>query len=629
MQDPALTTPKTSLSWLWALLPLLLAAALAIPLLDVDAFNGDEPASLKAAGVLLSVPSSLAGIWNSIINVAPHQAYGWPLLLAIWGRFVGWSEVAVRALSLFFGMLTLAWVYRTGRDLLAPRAGLFAALVLSASVFFLAYMIHARAFTLIALCSTLCIWSYWRLVLNPRPTSLGAPAGLLLGGVGLLYSHYFTALFLPALGLFHLLFVPKNRRWWRPVLLLGLAALLATAQLPGFLQGLERTVVDGDLHTMALSATALLSRFVRFMTNGLVAPSPPFSEFLLLALLLVLALVTLQGLRGVVRLNSFRLVAWMSLAVLATVIAINEYLQVIVENRIRYLMPLWPLTALLAGAGLRQVAQRQRQVVIGLLALWLILGVHLGTSSNFRYELGYFIPSEIHRIYRALGEQVPETDLLMIDKSALWTDSRGLYSSLLDQNFNSIPVEGEFLLENIRETYTAHPFIWLLYPSRDGALIKDLTDGEGLAHCELAVDEWGFALERLARSGARCASVARRLEFANNIRLTWSGISLRDELLRFEAGLTSVDDYLLASYSLAVHVINPRNGERVAQGDVGVGPGAIATISSEIDISALPPGDYEVRVALYDWQTGERLSARDLETDAISDIHTLHRFQHN
>ena len=629
MQDPALTTPKTSLSWLWALLPLLLAAALSIPLLDVDAFNGDEPASLIAAGVLRSGPLSLEATWSFITNSDPHQAYGWPVLLAIWGYLVGWSEVAVRALSLFFGMLALAWVYRTGRDLLAPRAGLLAALLLSTSGFFLAYMIHARAFTLIALCSTLCIWSYWRIVLNPRPTGMGAPAGLMLGSVSLLYLHYFSALFLPALGLFHLLFVPKNRRWWRPVLLLGLAALLATVQLPGFLQGLERTVVDGDLHNRALSATALLSRFVRFMTNGLVAPSPPFSELLLLALPLVLALVTLQGLRGVVRLNSFRLVAWMSLAVLAVMISINALIQMIEVSRIRYLMPLWPLTALLAGAGLRHLARRHPQIVTGLLALWLILGVHLSTSSNFRYELGYFIPSEIHRIYRALGEQVPETNLLMIDKSALWTDSRGLYSSLLHQNFNALPVEGEFLLENIRETYTAHPFIWLLYPSRDGALIKDLTDGEGLAHCELAVDEWGFALERLARSGARCASDAWRLEFENNIRLTWSGISLREELLSFEAGLTSVDDYLLASYSLAVHVINPRNGERVAQGDVGVGPGAIATTSSEIDISALPPGDYEVRVALYDWQTGARLSARDLETDAISDIHTLHHFQHN
>ena len=43
---------KRRVSWLWALLPLLLAAALAIPLLDVDAFNGDELASLLASGIL-------------------------------------------------------------------------------------------------------------------------------------------------------------------------------------------------------------------------------------------------------------------------------------------------------------------------------------------------------------------------------------------------------------------------------------------------------------------------------------------------------------------------------------------------------------------------------------------------
>ena len=56
-------------------------------------------------------------------------------------------------------------------------------------------------------------------------------------------------------------------------------------------------------------------------------------------------------------------------------------------------------------------------------------------------------------------------------------------------------------------------------------------------------------------------------------------------------------------------------------------PGAIVPLRSEIDISALPPGDYELRVALYDWRTGARLSARDLETEEISDIHTLHRFR--
>ena len=44
-----------------------------------------------------------------------------PILLSIWGPFVGWSEFAIRALSLFIGLLTLAWVFRViGRGLFAP-----------------------------------------------------------------------------------------------------------------------------------------------------------------------------------------------------------------------------------------------------------------------------------------------------------------------------------------------------------------------------------------------------------------------------------------------------------------------------------------------------------------------------
>ena len=37
--------------------------------------------------------------------------------------------------------------------------------------------------------------------------------------------------------------------------------------------------------------------------------------------------------------------------------------------------------------------------------------------------------------------------------------------------------------------------------------------------------------------------------------------------------------------------------------DVGVGPGAIVPLRSEIDISALPPGDYELRMVIYNFET--------------------------
>ena len=550
------STRTANHTWIWALLPLLLAAALAIPLLDVDAFNGDEPASLFSAGILDSGPGSLAEVWDYLVESDPRNPPGWPVLLFVWGRIAGWSEVAIRALSLFAGLLTLAWVYRTGRCMFSPGAGLVAALLLGTSVFLLAYMANARAYALVALYATACLWYYWRVALRSRPAGRGGQAGLLLGSTGLLWTHYFGALLLPVLGLFHLLFVPKRRRWWRPVILFGIAALSATLQIPFLPGGLAYTASE-NLGEWLLTAPSLLSEVVRFMSNGLVALPPSLSELVLVFLPPVLVIVALRRQRTEDRISAIWLLLFTSVTLLAMVIAINEVAWVIVSNRIRYLMPLWPLTALMAGAGILRLAQRNRQVVTGLLVLWLILGVRLGTGSDFRNELGYFIPSEIHRLYRALGELVPETDLLMIDKSALWTDSRSLYSNLLDQNFNALPVEGEFLLENIRETYAAYPFLRLLYPSRDGALIRDLTDGEGLAHCELVLDEWGFTLERLARSEARCASDERRLEFENNVRLTWSGFSLRDEMLRFEAGLTSIDDYLLANYSLAVHVINP------------------------------------------------------------------------
>ena len=344
---------------------------------------------------------------------------------------------------------------------------------------------------------------------------------------------------------------------------------------------------------------------------------------------LALLVATLWQLRARRPAGAGWLLAFVSATLLLLFLAANEALRTVSERRMRYLIALWPLLALLAGAGLRQLAGAQRRLVAALLALWLILGVFLALTTDLRYELGYFSQSSIHRVYRVLIKQVPETELLMIDKkAALWTDrKRRLYSNLLDQNFNAIPVDDESLIDNIRRTWVAYPSFWLLYLSRDGALINDLAASLGLVHCELMLDEWGFTLVRLARSGARCASDARHIEFENNIRLIWSGISLSDELLHFEAGLRSADDYLLASYSLAVHIIDSRSGERVAQGDVGVGPGAIVRRRSEIDISALPKGDYEVRVALYDWQTGARLSARDLVTYEVSDIHTLHHFR--
>ena len=225
------------------------------------------------------------------------------------------------------------------------------------------------------------------------------------------------------------------------------------------------------------------------------------------------------------------------------------------------------------------------------------------------------------------SEYVPTTDLLIMDFEVATRDGRLVYARDLDGPWDTLYRYREDPYESIRPAHAAYPYVWLLYRTKDRVSMADLPGELGRVLCERALEEWGFTLERHAlRSVENCPARPVRLAFDSGIQLTAPEIAVSDGLLRLDAHFHSEDSYLLSRYSLAVHVID-QSGERVAQGDTGVGPGAIVPLRREIDISALPPGDYEVRVALYDWQTGERLTARDLETGEYGDIHVLHHFR--
>ena len=626
--------------WLWALLPLLLAAALTIPLLNDDAFTGDEPKTLFVAGVLSSGPHTLAGVVDALTVRSPEQALGWPILVFIWGRIAGWSEPAIRILPFLAGMLALALVTRAGRDLLSPAAGVIAALLLAGSAFFLTYMFHARAFTIVALCAALCTWCYWRIALRPGPPGRAAQTGLLLGATGLLYMHYVGSLLLPAIGLFHLLFVAKNRRWWRPVILLGLAALAATPQLPVFFVGFGKTVTDEGLHNRALGTAELLTRLIRFMSNEILQPPLVLGAAAGLVLLLVLALTTLLRLRSGRKADAIWLVGFVAATTLLLLLVINEVVGVVVDNRIRYLMPLWPLCALLAGAGLWRLAGRHRRLVTVLLAVWLALGAWLNLVAGFRYESGYIRRSDVHTAYREVGKYVSSTEGLILDHEAGYLDWQHLYVQMLDVPYVLYIRHRDDPLKHVLRLHKAHSYLWLLFLTQDTGRMEMMADVLGRVPCERAIDDdqvyalrageaglWGITLVRHALSPVHCPDSPARLHFDSDIQLTGPDIRLEDGMLRLYAGFRSVDDYQLAHYSLAVHIIDVNTNERVAQGDTGIGSGAFVPVSSEIDVSALPPGEYELRVALYNWQTGVRLPARDLETGMDGDMHAVHSFR--
>ena len=120
-------------------------------------------------------------------------------------------------------------------------------------------------------------------------------------------------------------------------------------------------------------------------------------------------------------------------------IAVSEALRIMAAARIRYFMPLWPMTALLVGAGLWRLAIKHRILATGMLAFWLISGAWLTIATDYRYRLGNFSRSDLNHVREILHEHVATTDLLLVDYSVtklirgwfsgqIWASPRNSYT---------------------------------------------------------------------------------------------------------------------------------------------------------------------------------------------------------
>ena len=421
------------------------------------------------------------------------------------------------------------------------------------------------------------------------------------------------------------------------MVLLGLAALLALPQVPDLLSGIAHNQEKDHLHAEALRYPEVIATFLRYLSNGLLEVRRPFSTLFTLALPLPLFIFGWRSRRDRQAPGAAWYLSLTSILLLLLLLGASEWLRVFEEKRVRYLATLWPPVLLLIGQVSIQPSRVNLHRAIGLVLVTLmalagardfLLKGELVRFARLRSETSISIAAT-----RAITEEGSASGLLAVDRSGLfarfhhihdfYTGSYGERYVRLDQ-----PAASNELLERAQE----HDLVWLLSSSAQEAALgmrahMDRFRQEGWFHCRSS-REAGVSLELLLSPFPAAMLDQARLQFENDIAL-FAPVApeVHDGLLRFRSNLSSADETLLSRYSLALHVIDTHSDERVAQGDTGVGPGAFAPLCREIDISALPPGDYEVRVALYDWQTGERLPARDHETGTIGDMHTLHRFR--
>jgi hypothetical protein len=631
--------PLSPRVWLPVVLFLLLAAWLGARELATDSLWNDEFYSIHDAGGPPYGPITPPQIWERVATRNAWHTPGFFILLSGWGAAVGWEPPALRVFSLLGGLLGIAWTYRLGRALLGVRPALYAVAILSTSAFFIHYLHELRMYAWFIPLTSFTFWVYLRILRQSQPHPL-AWLGLLLGALGLLYMHYFAALPLAALMLYHLLFVPKNRRWWAVVLTLGLAGLLFLPWLRNLLVGLELAADSEQLHEIALGPGEALQRLVALFGNDY--------PWLTLAGLAAGGLALWKRARGAGKIWFFALVT------LAAILLTNLVLEIMHGGRVRYLVSVWPLLALVIGVGIEQV--RRLPGVIGpvvatlFVGLWAALGIYASVTPAFAADIdGGSTVFPVHRLVPILENVVQPDDVIfsfMPDGAPFWAYARndeinGFYFNRLPvrsvtgrttQDPDAQAVETRDELADIGDTLR----FWLVsrpsFPNSNLPTIMSAL-GERYQQCRTLHDENDLRVELYTLTPLCCDADPNRPAL---IDYSADGGSIA--LTGFQPLPRTVDNTLPVvtswravgvpanTYSVALHVLDA-DGTLVAQADTGLASLVFSCQRAYIDVSTVAPGQYTLAVILYRWQDGTRLPGTDAASGETGERLSIGVFQ--
>lgn len=137
-------------------------------------------------------------------------------LLALgWSAAGGTGEVWMRLLSAVAGLGALVVVYRLAADLGQPRAGGWAALVLSILPFHVYYSREARMYSLLALLSAASTWALVRALQRDDGSGRRALHAYIVLAILLVGTHYFGSLLVMGQAVFVALVLARRREaWW-------------------------------------------------------------------------------------------------------------------------------------------------------------------------------------------------------------------------------------------------------------------------------------------------------------------------------------------------------------------------------------------------------------------------------
>lgn len=192
-----------SKTWLMGLV-LLLAFALRAYHLDYQSFWSDEGISLLRSRQALP---------DLIATMPIEHLPGYFVLLHYWLPWTGEHDFAIRFLSLWPSVLSVALLYRLGADWGNRRVGGIAALLLATNAFQIWYAQEARTYSWLLAASLLSTWFLWRLLTRHKTNGILYLIGYSLATTLTVYLHYYGFLTPLAHTAFAIIWLLWHRDW--------------------------------------------------------------------------------------------------------------------------------------------------------------------------------------------------------------------------------------------------------------------------------------------------------------------------------------------------------------------------------------------------------------------------------
>ncbi len=481
------------------MLVILVTFALATRLLDDYPILPDGLRSIATAGGL-EAESDLSSVFEKLTDVSQQHVPGYFLALFVWGKIAGWDPLLLRTLSVFFGILSLALIFRLGRDFVSREAGFFSIVMLASLSFYNLWYLPVRMYTLFVATGLWLIWIYLRIVVLNR-TSPGHYALLFLASIAFLYSQIFSLAVGLGLAFHHLFFVAKSRHW---LFVAGAGALAGVLFLPWLSTLLTGTaeIVGGEFGDIrVLSPVETATTILSLSMN---------------ASILFLGLLALS-VRQVLNRDRASLALWTILIMaIAFYVAVNRATGAIDLHRSRYFVVLFPLIILLLNVGLAQLS-RWKLVSLGILLFWIASGLLYQRRVGADIFVRSYNTIPVQLVERHLREDLQPGDLLAGWSGGLSFAYRTPYGGVIDYYFADdaidIEIQHTYVLQQLddaeisatlAERFAGYRRIWLTYELDNTARFHKLyQDALALAHARCFRDRTlaQVSIELYQRSG--------------------------------------------------------------------------------------------------------------------------------